>query len=140
MKHTIRHINNKASAGKNFLSMTVSKKYFIDETWRGCNNIRCFQTRIKFQFHFCSILKVGLSFNAKKKQRGELFSGTWVCLTVTQWKLLTAERIWAHVPSLISLLMITKEWEGTYCVFVYLSILLVVSNYIDLINILDTFV
>ena len=110
--------------------------------------IRCFQTRIKFQFHFCSILKVGSSFNAKKKQRGELFSGTWVCLTVTQWKLLTAEQIWVHEPSLISLLMITKEWEGTYCVFMYLSIcvhvynqvLLVVSNYIDLLNILDTFV
>ena len=96
-------------------------------------------------FYVCSILKVGSSFNAKKKQRGELFSGTWVCLTVTQWKLPMVEQIWVHVPLLISLLMITKEWEGTYCVFMYLSIcvnqvLLLVSNYVDLLNILDTFV
>ena len=27
------------------------------------------------------------------------------------------EQIWVHVPLLISLLMITKEWEGMYCVF-----------------------
>ena len=80
--------------------------------------IRCFQGQINFRSIFL-ILKVGSSFNAKKKQQGELFSGTWVCLTVTQWKLLMAEQIWVHVPSLISLLMITKEWEGTYCVFMY---------------------